>query len=269
MFIRLLPCLTVAFLTTAHLSAHDFWLALSNWAPPSGTSVTITAGVGERFPTRTEFKSRPDWFDQWRVIGVSGDIPVTNDFQRADLTMATDVTLPARGAYLGVMRVTPRTIEMNAQEFNDYLKEEGLEHILAVRQASGEADKPATERYSRYAKVAFRNGGGSALHLTRPVGLNAEFVPATDPTAVHAGGSLTVRLLRDGKPVGAAAVTAVSEGSSIKGQTDADGSITLKIDREGAWLVKTVHMVRLSKAESAEADWESYWVTLSFHTARH
>jgi hypothetical protein len=89
MRIRLLLCVAVATVTAARLSAHDFWLAASNWAPAAGAPVTITAGVGERFPTRTDFKSRPDWFDQWRVIGASGDIPVTMDFQRLDLTMAT------------------------------------------------------------------------------------------------------------------------------------------------------------------------------------
>jgi uncharacterized GH25 family protein len=97
--------------------------------------------------------------------------------------------------------------------------------------------------------------------------MKAEFVPATDPTAVHAGGSLTVQLLTDGKPVGNAEVSAVSDGTLVKGDTDADGRVTLKIDREGAWLIRTVHMVPLTG--SPEVDWESYWVTLSFHTARH
>jgi hypothetical protein len=43
--------------------------------------------------------------------------------------------------------------------------------------------------------------------------------------------------------------------------------LTLKIDRDGARLIRAVHMVPL--AGSAAADWESCWVTLSFHTARH
>lgn len=56
------------------------------------------------------------------------------------------------------------------------------------------------------------------------------------------------------------------EGTIVKGETDTNGNVRLSIDREGAWLVKTVHMVRLPAGSPAE--WESYWVTLSFHTAR-
>jgi uncharacterized GH25 family protein len=256
----------IASLATAPLSAHDFWLAAANWTPAAGAPVTIHAGLGERFPTQTGFKPRPDWFDHWRVIGASGDITVSTAFQLTDLTMTTEVRLPSAGAYLGVMRVTPRIENMKGLEFTDYLKEEGLDTIIAARQTAGDSDKPARELYARYAKIALRNGDGSGAHLTRPVGLKAEFVPTTDPTALHPGGSLTVQLLADGAPVAGSEVTAVTDGSSVKGQTDGNGRVTLKIDREGAWLIRTVHMVPLTG--SPAADWESYWVTLSFHTAR-
>ena len=257
----------IAALASIPLSAHDFWLAAANWTPAAGVPVTITAGLGEKFPTRTGFKPRPDWFDQWRVIGASGEIPVAPSFNWSELMMTTEVKLPSPGAYLGVMRVTPNIERMKGEEFTAYLKEEGLHRIIAARQAAGDADKPATELYARYAKIAVRNGAGSGTHLTRPVGVKAEFVPATDPTSLHPGSSLTVQLLADGKPVRGAAVGAVSEGTLVNGETDADGRVTLKIDREGAWLIRTVHMVPLTG--SPDAEWESYWVTLSFHTARH
>ena len=263
---RCVTFLTIAALTSVPLSAHDFWLAATNWMPAADVPVMITAGLGERFPTRTGFKPRPDWFDQWRVVGASGEIPVTTAFEWSPLMMTNEVRLPSPGAYLGVMRVTPRIENMVGKEFTDYLKEEGLERIIAARQAAGESEKPAKELYARYAKIAIRNGAGSGAHLTRPVGLKAEFVPASDPTALKPGESLTVQLLTDGKPVAGAAVDAVSDAGSVRGETDADGRVTLKIDREGAWLIRTVHMVALNG--SPEADWESYWVTLSFHTAR-
>ena len=269
MSIRFLIGVAVASLTAAPLSAHDFWLAASNWTPAAGAPVTITGGLGEHFPTRTDFKPRPGWFDHWRVIGESGDVPVTNEFQRLDLTMATEVTFSSPGAYLGVMRVTPLITEMKGPEFTDYLREEGLDAIIASRRATGDTDQPAKEVFTRYAKVAIRNGSGRAAHLTRPVGLRAEFVPMADPTSVRAGESLTVRLLVEGQPVAGAVVTALSEGISVKDRTDADGLATLEIERDGAWLVKTVHMVRWPANTPVEADWESYWVTLSFHTAPH
>ncbi len=175
--------------------------------------------------------------------------------------------LPAAGVYLGVMSIVARTIEMKGPEFTDYLKEEGLDSIIAARQTAGDADKPAKERYARYAKVAIRTGAGPAAHLTRAAGLKAEFVPATDPTSVRPGQPITVQLLADGKPVSGATVSAVSstEGAPVRGKTDRNGHVTLTLDRAGAWLIKTVHMTRLP-AGSTE-NWESFWVTLALHTA--
>ena len=264
---RFLLTLAVASLAAAHLSAHDFWLAALNWTPPAGTPVTITAGVGERFPTRTNFRSRDNWLAQWRVIGASGDVPVRKEFRRDNLVMATDVMLPSPGAYLGVALVSAQVTDMKAQEFTDYLKEEGLEQIIAARQAAGEADKAAKEKYARYAKVAIRNGAGGAAHLTHPVGLAAEFVPSADPTSIRPGGSLTVQLFANGQPVAGAAVSAVNDEKPVRAMTDGQGRATFIIDRAGAWLVKTVHMVRLPQTGTREADWESFWVTLAFHTA--
>jgi len=262
---RLLLTVVCAALAIVRLSAHDFWLAAENWTPAAGAPVTITAGVGEKFPTRTNFRSRDNWLAEWRLVSATGDVPLSKEFRRSNLVMASDVTLPAPGAYLGVAMVSAQTIEMKGQEFTDYLKEEGLEPIIAARKTAGETDKTTKERYARYAKIALRNGPGPGLHLTRASGLRAEFIPASDPTTVRAGGTLSVQLLAAGKPVADAAVSAVSGEQAIRAQTDKDGRVTFTIDRSGPWLIKTVHMVRLP--QPAEAEWESYWVTLAFHTA--
>lgn len=51
------------------------------------------------------------------------------------------------------------------------------------------------------------------------------------------------------------------------GRTNAMGHVTLPIDREGAWLVRTVHMVSGADAGVPAVDWESYWATFAFRTA--
>ena len=124
-------CVTLLALTAVPLSAHDFWLGASNWFPEPGATFAISAGVGERFPTRLDFKTPANWFDDWRVIGAAGEVPVSRKFERRDPAMIADVSLPASGAFLAVMRVAPRTIDMKADEFDEYLKEEGLTEALA------------------------------------------------------------------------------------------------------------------------------------------
>jgi hypothetical protein len=261
-------CATVLVLTAVPLSAHDFWLGSSNWFPEPGSTFAISAGVGERFPTRLDFKTPANWFDDWRVIGPSGEVPLSRKFDRRDLAMVADVTLPATGAFLAVMKVAPRTIDMKADEFDDYLKEEGLMDALAEWRGLRQTSQSVKERYSRYAKLAIRNGDGTAAHLTRPVGVKAELVPAADPTSLRSGETFTLQLLVDGRPVPNAAVFAAVDGGSFPRQTDAAGRVTFTIDREGEWLVKAVHMKRLSKTFPPGPDWESYWITLAFRVGR-
>jgi len=251
------------------LSAHDFWLGASNWSPEPGTPFAISAGVGERFPARLDFKTPTNWFDDWRVIGPAGDVRVSRTFDRRDLAMVSAVTLPAPGAYLAVMRVTPQVVQMKADEFNDYLKEEGLQDALSERLGLREGDRPAIERYSRYAKLALRSGDGSAAHLLRAVGAKAELVPAADPTSLHSGETLTLQLLVEGRPAPNTAVFAAVDGGTFPRQTDAAGKATFTIDRDGEWLVKAVYMKRLPKTFPPGPDWESYWVTLAFRVGRN
>ena len=84
-------------LATARLAAHDFWLAASNWSPDPATPFGISAGVGEHFPKREDFKTPANWFDDWRIIGPSAAVPVPRTFERRELAMVADVTLPATG----------------------------------------------------------------------------------------------------------------------------------------------------------------------------
>lgn len=262
---RLLITTVLVGLGAASLSAHDFWLAAANWTPPPGSPVTITAGIGETFPTRTQFRVRGNWLEQWRILGADGDVQAAPDFRAEGVAVATDVVLPGPGAYLAVAAVRALVTEMKGPAFTEYLKEESLDRIIAARAAAGETDATTKEIYARYAKVAIRTGAGDGAHLTRPAGLKAEFIPAADPTAIRPGRPLTLQLVADGRPVAGAVVAAVADGAVQKATTDDEGRVTFTPDRPGAWLVKTVHMVRLPPG--SPADWESYWVTLAFHTA--
>ena len=268
MRVRVVLILGVLASTGIRLAAHDFWLAATPWQP--GSRVTITANIGETFPVPTD-NVKPEGVERWRLYGPGGEITADHEFRRDGPMLAADVVLPVPGAYLATMTTAASVEQMKGPLFNSYLVEEGLDWVLTARRAAGVSEEPATERFARYAKIVFRNGFGSGAHLTRPVGFLAEFVPMTDPTILRAGQLLTVQLLADGKPVPGAAVTARASGGGhpIMGRTDASGHVTLPIDREGAWLVRTVHMIPGAQAGVSGVEWDSYWATLAFHTARH
>ena len=117
------------------------------------------------------------------------------------------------------MRVAPRTIDMKADEFNDYLKEEGLSDAYAERLSLREGDRPA--------RSAIRDTQARAAQRRRQrgtpdtaVGVKAELVPAADPTTLRSGEQFTLQLLVNGRPVPNAASTR-GRGRRVPRQTDA------------------------------------------------
>jgi len=74
-----------------------------------------------------------------------------------------------------------------------------------------------------------------------------------------------VRLLYEGKPLAGTLIMALQRGrpgavSAVR--SDSRGRATLKLDRPGLWLIKAVHMI--PAPADANADWESFWASLTF-----
>ncbi len=258
--------LALVVVASGRVAAHDFWLAAAPWEP--STQVTISANLGEIFPVISDPLDLRG-IERWRVLGPRGEIDLNEALRKEGQALIADVLLPVRGAYLATMTIAPHVTRMPGPSFNSYLVEEGLDWVLSARREAGVSERPAIERFTRYAKVAVRNGAGSGSHLTRAVGLPAEFVPMTDPTIVRAGQLLTFQLLADGRPVANAVVTGRSSqgGHPVMGRTDETGHVTLPIDRSGAWLIRTVHMRTAAQVSLPDVEWDSYWATFAFHTA--
>jgi Domain of unknown function (DUF4198) len=256
---RVAAAATLALLSAVALDAHDFWLAARS--EPGGTT-TISGHVGEKFPT-ADTRTTPDRVDVWRLLGPAGELGGRDFFQDGE-SLATRVRLPRPGTYLGLMTILARDIEMTGTEFTDYLREEGLDMVIAERARLNQSALPARERYARYAKIVLHTGDGNAAHVTRPTDLKAELVPQTNPAGLKPGSPLAVQLLVEGKAVADALVTAVSRDTRHDARTNAEGRATFTIPTAGAWLIKTVYMARPVDAGAPPADWESYWVTLAF-----
>ncbi len=75
-----------------------------------------------------------------------------------------------------------------------------------------------------------------------------------------------MRVLHSGKPLAGAAVFALHRAGEkvveVRATTSAEGEASFKLAKSGPWLVRLVHMRRA--ARDKEADWESFWSSLSF-----
>jgi uncharacterized GH25 family protein len=182
-------------------------------------------------------------------------------------TVQGEIRIPQSGSYVLTARTMPHAFQLPAKDFNAYLKEEGLAHVIAWREQHGETQSAGRERYSKYAKALLTTGGNNEFH-SRTTNLAIEIVPEISPYDLKPGADLPIRILLRGNPASDLQVETswASPGSPTKivivGRTDQQGRLTISHLVSGKWRIHTVSMERCK--DPAEADWESSWASLTF-----
>jgi uncharacterized GH25 family protein len=258
--------LLAALLSVARLAAHDFWIDPSSFRPAPGQRVTVRLRVGQHF--RGDPVPRdPSLLQRFSVIAPGGGespIPGVPGAEPAGFA-----TMTAQGLTLLTYASGRSPVSLDGAKFESYLSEEGLEAVSAVRARKSQSAASVKEVFSRYAKSFLDVGGKGGTGYDRVLGLTLELIPEKDPTSLTSGAELPVRLLFRGKPLAGVLVTALPHDkpdTKITARTDAAGRARLRLDQPGEWLVKAVHMIP-APAETA-ADWESFWASLTFETAK-
>ena len=186
----------------------------------------------------------------------------------SDSAVAT-LTFQQPGLHLLAFQSNNSSIALEADKFNAYLTEDGIENILALRKQRGELGKPARELYQRCAKTMLQVSGVAQTGLIRfgtNTGMPLEIIPQQNPYALKAGDELAVEILFEGKPLPNAVVrTWQRAGQSAMAQaryrTDARGQVRVKITAAGQWMISLVRMVPLT---TPTADYQSYWASYTF-----
>ena len=91
------------------------------------------------------------------------------------------------GAQLLALDTQPFTIELTADKFTDYLHDEGLEHVIALREATGQRAIPGRERYRRHVKTLLNVSGKSDASFGVRTGQTLELVPLANPHLLSLG----------------------------------------------------------------------------------
>lgn len=234
--------------------AHDFWIEPSSFRPKAGEPVRVALRVGEGF-VGEPVKRNEQKIERFVLVGPTGEKPIVG---RDGGDPAGLAVCEKAGTHVVVYRSRRSSIELEAAKFESYLREEGLEAIIAKRAAAGQSDQPGREVYSRCAKSLIRVGEEALAD--RRVGLPLELVAIGDPSA---GGEATFQLLFDDKPLEGAAVVAMRRGGKpMSARSNAAGRVRFELAGAGVWLIKCVHMT--AAPEGVDADWESLWASLTF-----
>lgn len=252
----------------APLGAHDLWLV-----PPEGPArlhepLVVVAASGTDFPASEH--AVPLERLQGSVVGPDGAAgPLLWELAEEERCTKARFTPGAPGAWLVCAQTQPRLIELTAEEFNEYLLLDGIPGVLADRIRSGEMDRPAKERYSKYVKALVPVGGSSDGAAARwCAGLKLEIVPRRNPLEARPGELLEVQVLFDGQPLPRAVLCwdHPGNGADFCGQTwtDAEGVAAVPVARAGLMTLRLVHMTR---PRTDECEWESFWASFTFRVA--
>lgn len=265
----------------APAAAHEYWLAPSRYQAARGDAIAIAAFAGTGF--RGEAKPFATTRAVKFVLMAGRTVDLTPVAANGDLTWAR-FEMPDAGGAMVAYQSNFADIQLPADEFNAYLELEGLTGPRDARAKLGIGAGPGRERYARCPKtwIAGRNPGAASTgpglaRLARPAGLPIEIVPLADPALAD---PLPVRVLWKGRPLAGAlvrawhtplaagahgptdAATRDSVGFTARAITDAKGEAKLAVGAAGEWMLATVHMVPC--VEKREADWESWWASLTF-----
>ena len=257
--------LAAQFAVLSAASAHDLWLEPTRFALVVGQTVGVRILVGQDGVGEAVAWS-PAMIDRFVAVDAARRRPVLG---RPGADPAATFRVEQAGSQLVSYHSLPIAIELEADKFNAYLKEEGLEPILALRAERGQSGAKGREQYVRCAKSLLRGlpqaGPAGPAQGDRILGLPLELVAERDPGSLPAGEDLPVRVLYAGRPLAGALVVAVQRGRPESRQaqrSDAEGRVRFKLGPGAVWLVKAVHMT--AAAAGIDADWTSHWASLTF-----
>ena len=295
---RGVPTLGMLFAAPGVAIGHDSWLVASKNSVKANETVRLAFVTAEVFPI-SEHAAKPERVAEWVVI--HGDERRTvRDYRIENQELAARIHLPKPGTHVIALALHPRYIELEPDQFNEYLEDEKAEAVLGARRARNEQDQPGRELYTKMAKTFIAvDDTSDDTSYRRPVGHALEIIPLSNPCRWTVGDEAVVRVLLDGEPAASLRVSSGNEGlpphtyvSHVT--TDSVGVVRVKLTRPGLWFLRT-HTIRPTKGrgstnsakqpstassrtaqrgtsagsgdQSTTADWESFWASVTFRVA--
>ena len=137
---------TCAFALAAPLFAHDFWIEPATFRPDVGATVALALRVGQGF-RGDPVPLQPDRVVKFVTIAPSGAETSAAGVPGRDPAGRARITEP--GYVLVAYRSNPASLELPADKFEAYLKEEGLEKIIEARAATRRSRRRKSTRAAR------------------------------------------------------------------------------------------------------------------------
>lgn len=260
-------CAALALAAAPYALAHDFWVQPSSFTPAPDAPLKIQLRVGDVFPGDIVPRNDERIVQFALIAPQQAPKPIVG---RDGSETAGLARIGQRGLHIIAYRSAAEPVTLEAEKFEHYLRDKGLEHIISARADKQQTTAPGREIYSRCAKALVQAGATAPEDGDRAVGLRLELVALKNPYTLTAGEDLPLQLLFEGQPCPGRLVVARSPDHpdlSVSARSDQQGRVALKLPEGGTWMITAVHMMPAPPEKTTadfDADWESLWASLSF-----
>lgn len=244
-------------------AAHETWIL------PASMRVAVNKTIAFDLTSGMAFPADDFAIDPKRVAKASARIGGTVETltrRSARPRSLRFVWTPRRAgvATIGI-ELAPRTLLLEPKLIDEYYEEIHASPAIRAQWDSIPSPKQWRESYVKNATTFVRVGAPvSDTSWSVPLGLALEIVPRRNPTALSAGETLPVLVLRQGAPVAGFQLGARREGapesSTVFVSTDASGQSAIPLPRGGRWLIFGTD---LRRAHEKGLEWKSDFVTMT------
>ncbi len=261
---KIVSIFLVGALSVAFALAHEFWLHPSAWFVQPGQPVQVRLRVGENFAGEA-WEAGPSRVVRFFSLLKKKETARLESLRKNGLDSLW-LTFEKPGTQLVALATNSKYLELEAEKFDAYLQEDGLEHVRELRRQNGQTDKPGRELYRREAATLIQVGDKPTKVFFEKTGFDLSIRPEKNPLSARSSDSLNFQIFYLQKPLANALVRHWHKDAGGKAavqfqKSDAKGQVRFLL-HPGEQMVSVVHMVQ--HAVPAEADWQSVWGNLTF-----
>jgi len=251
------------FLTTLVVQSHEFWLQPKKFKYALNEEMNVSFLVGENFEGEL-WDLKKNKIEKLELSHLAKVVDLRAQV-KPDAKEKLKYKFAEEGTYMLSMQSNNAFTESEAEKFNDYLKDEGLENVQDIRTKTNTLDQPAKEFYSRYVKLVVQAGNKTDDTFKKKTGMRIEIIPKQNPYLLKSGDYLQCLVLFNDQPCAHQMVKVWNKIGNTTFQqnnyTENDGTLKFPISSKGPWMVSTVKMIA---SEKPGADWQSFWSSLVF-----
>lgn len=272
--------------------AHTLFFKPTTFFVPQGQEVVIPLLNGTFETSANRIKTSR--MDDVTIVGPGGDeLDVDSSQWSYDDTISNlTATFDLTGNYVIGVATRPSIIRIAAENFNFYLRYEGLDDDAEERNELGETTIGTAERYAKFSKTILQVGEDGSDNFGALLDHPVEIVPLQNPYALGKGDVFRARILKDGQPLANELVYATHEGhyemsdegifeELVRVRSDDNGEVEFILAEEGRWYIRFIHLTRMGDeehwysslliylgADEPRIPYESLWATLTFEVGQ-